>query len=147
MIIVIWQGVGAIPTVAACEFVKSAQFVDFTCDDATIEGASSLPSFVLGTYAFVIAMFGIWVVVRLLHKKQLTKVTTSRPSFDINRALFAMLVGFVIFATPLLIAAAGGSETISFQSPNAWEYVTFFMFAILLIPFQAGFEEVSSAAI
>ncbi len=142
LIVAIWQGVGAIPTISACEFVKSAQFVDFTCDDTMIEGASSLPSFVLGTFAFVIAMFGIWAVVNVLHKKPFTNVVTSRQSFDINRALFAMLVGFVIFATPLLLLAAAGSDEVAFQSPNAWEYVTFFMFAILLIPFQAGFEEV-----
>ena len=142
VIIVIWQAVGSIPTIAACEFVKSARFVDFSCDDLVIEGASSLPSFVLGTYAFVIAMIGIWAVVRVLHKKPFTQVVTARPSFDINRALFAMLVGFVIFATPLLLLAAAGSDEVAFQSPNAWEYVTFFMFAALLIPFQAGFEEV-----
>ena len=29
-----------------------------------------------------------------------------------------------------------------FQSPDVWEYTTFFMFAVVLIAFQAGFEEV-----
>ncbi|MYA59684.1 MAG: CPBP family intramembrane metalloprotease [Chloroflexi bacterium] len=142
LIVVIWQGLGSIPTLAACEFVKSAQLDDLTCHDAMIEGFSSIPSFVLGIFAFVIAMIGIWAVLRVLHKKPFTKVVTSRQSFDINRALFAMLVGFVILATPFLLAVTVGSDEIAFQSPNAWEYVTFFMFAVMLIPFQAGFEEV-----
>ena len=142
LILVIWQGVGAIPTLAACKFVKSAQLVDFTCDDALIKGVSSLPSFVLVSYAFVIAMIGIWAVVRLLHKKSFTTVLTARPSFDFNRAVFAMLVGFAVFAAPLLLLAAVGSDEISFQSPDAGEYMLFLMFAVLLIPFQAGFEEV-----
>ncbi|MYA60385.1 MAG: CPBP family intramembrane metalloprotease [Chloroflexi bacterium] len=142
LIIVIWQGIGSVPILAACEFVKSAQLVDFTCEDAMIVGVSSLPSFVLGAYAFVIAMFGIWAVVRVLHKKPFTNVVTARQSFDINRVLFAMLVGFLVLAAPFLLAVTIGSDEISFQSPNAWEYVTFFMFAVVLIPFQAGFEEV-----
>ena len=29
-----------------------------------------------------------------------------------------------------------------FQSPDVWEYTTFFMFGVVLIAFQAGFEEV-----
>ncbi len=142
LIVMIWQVIGSIPTLAACGFLKSAQLADFTCDGAMIEGASSLPSFVLGVSAFVIAMVGVWAVVRFLHKKPFANVLTARSSFDFNRAFFAMLVGFVIFATPLLLVAAAGSEEISFQSPNAWEYVAFFMFAVVLIPFQAGFEEV-----
>lgn len=141
-IIVIWQGIGSIPTFAACEFVSSAQFVDFACEDALIVGNSSLPNFILGSYAFVVAMIGIWFVVRVFHKRPLTKVLTARPSFDFNRAFFAMIIGFVVLATPLLLSTAMGSAEISFQSPDASEYVTFFMFAIVLIPVQAGFEEV-----
>ena len=142
LILVIWQVIGSIPTLAACGFLKFAQLGDFTCDGAMIVGASSLPGFVLGISAFVIAMVGIWGVVRVLHKKPFAKVLTARRSFDFNRVFIAMLVGFVIFATPFLLVVAGGSEGISFQSPDVWEYVLFFMFAVLLIPFQAGFEEV-----
>ena len=93
MILVIWQVIGSIPTLAACGFLKFAQLGDFTCDGAMIEGASSLPNFVLGISAFVIAMVGIWAVVRVLNKKPFAKVLTARPSFDLNRVLFAMLVG------------------------------------------------------
>ena len=142
LIIVIWQGLGSIPTLAACEILKSARLDDLTCNDALIEGFSSIPSFVFGIFAFVIAVIGIWVVVRFLHKKPLAKVVTTRPSFDINRAFFAMLVGFVIFAAPLLLVVSFGSDEIAFQSPNPWEYAVFFMFAVVLIPFQAGFEEI-----
>lgn len=142
MILVIWQVIGSIPTLVSCEIVDSAQFADFTCDGAMIKGSSSLPRFVLGVSAFVIAMVGIWAVVRVLHKKPFAKVLTARPSFDLNRVLFAMLVGFVIFATPFLVAVAVGSEDVTFKSPDVLEYVLFLMFAIVLIPFQAGFEEV-----
>ena len=76
LIIVIWQGLGSIPTLVACEILKSARLDDPTCHDATIEAFSSIPSFVLGIFAFVIAMIGIWVVVRFLHKKPLVRVVT-----------------------------------------------------------------------
>ena len=29
-----------------------------------------------------------------------------------------------------------------FQAPNPWEYLTFFLFAIVLVPYQAAFEEI-----
>ena len=87
-IVVIWMGIGAIPSLASCEFVKSANLVDFTCDDSIIEGTSTLPAFVLSMYGFVLAMIGIWIVVRLLHKKPLTAMLTARPRFDYNRATF-----------------------------------------------------------
>ena len=141
-IVVIWQGIGAIPTIAACEYVRSANLVDFTCDGFRIDGVSSIPDFVLSMYGFVIAMIGIWIVVRRLHRKPFTAVLTARPSFDHNRALFAMLVGLVIFGTLTLLPAALGSEFIEFQSLDAWEYTTFLMFAVVLISIQAGFEEV-----
>ena len=142
LIVVIWMGIGSIPFIAACEFVQSAKLVDFTCEGSTIDGASSLPNLVLGTYAFVIAMIGIWIVVRFLHKMPFSAVLTSRSPFDFNRAVFAMLVGLIVFATPLLLLAALGSEEIVFQSPNVWEYTTLFMFAVVLITIQASFEEV-----
>ena len=141
-IVVIWQGIGAIPTIAACEFVKSANLVDFTCNGFVIHGASSIPGFVLNMYGFVIAMIGIWIVVRRLHRRPFTAVLTARLSFDHNRVFFAMLVGLVIFGMLKLLPLALGSEVIEFQSPDAWEYTTFFMFAIALISIQAGFEEV-----
>ncbi len=31
---------------------------------------------------------------------------------------------------------------VSFQAPNPWEYLTFLLFAIVLIPYQAAFEEI-----
>ena len=142
LIVVIWMGIGSIPLVATCEFVRSANLVDFTCEDSTIEGASSLPNLVLGTYAFVIAMIGIWIVVGFLHKRPLSTVLTSRASFDFNRAIFAMLLGLIVFAIPLLLLAALGSDEVVFQSPDAWEFTTLFMFAVVLITIQASFEEV-----
>ena len=141
-ILVIWFGVAAIPDIAACQFVRNAELVDFTCEDSKVEGASTLPAFVLGAYGFVIAMIGIWLVVKLVHRKPLTKVVTARRSFDYNRALFAMLVGLVIIATPVLMVALVSPENIEFRSPDPWEYTVFFMFAIVLITIQAGFEEV-----
>jgi membrane protease YdiL (CAAX protease family) len=143
-IVVIWQGIGAIPIIAACEYVKSAKLVDFTCEDETsiIRGASTLPAFVLTSFSFVVAMIGIWMVVRLLHKKSLTAMSTARPSFDYSRVLFAMTAGLAVLATPILLLATLIPEEIVFQSPDAWEYTAFFMLAIVLIAVQAGFEEI-----
>ena len=31
---------------------------------------------------------------------------------------------------------------VRFQAPNIWEYLTYFLFAIVLVPYQAGFEEI-----
>ena len=145
LILVIWQGVGSIPYLVACGYLSGSTITEFTCGEFGIVGDSHIPNFVLGNYGFIIGIIGVWLTVKLLHKKTLTATTTGRAAFDYNRVIFAIVAGlFFYLGTSILEVVLSDSPMadVTFQSPNPWEYLTFFLFAIVLTPYQAGFEEI-----
>ena len=87
------DGNRAIPWPAACEYLRHTGPGNLSCDEATISGDSAVPKFVLSFCPFVIGIVGVWLAVRLLHKKSMPRVVTERRSFDYNRVLFAVGVG------------------------------------------------------
>ena len=93
-------------------------------------------------YPFIVGIFGVWLAVRWFHKKDLTPVLTGRSSFDYSRVLFAIFVGLIVIFAGFLAGVFFAGDQIAFQAPNPWVYVIFFMLAVVLIPYQAGFEEV-----
>ena len=141
-IILIWQGIGAIPWLVACQYLRGAQTLNFSCDGVMISGDSLVPDFVLSFYPFIIGIIGVWLAVKLLHRKDLTPVVTGRASFDYNRTVCAIFIGLILHSGWFLVGVAVFQGEIRFQAPNFWEYLTFFLFAIVLVPYQAGFEEV-----
>ena len=126
----------------ACQYLRGAQTPNFSCDWVTISGDSLVPGFVLSSYPFIIGIIGVWLAVKLLHRKDLTHVVTGRASFDYNRTMYAILIGLILYSGWFLVGAVVFQDEIRFQGPNFWEYITFFLFAIVLVPYQAGFEEV-----
>ena len=141
-IILIWQGIGSIPWLVACQYLRGSQTLNFSCDGVMISGDSLVPHFVLSFYPFIIGIIGVWLAVKLLHRKDLTHVVTGRASFDYNRTVYAILIGLILYSGWFLVGVAVFQDEIRFQAPNFWEYLTFFLFAIVLVPYQAGFEEV-----
>ena len=111
----------------------------------TISGDSLVPGFVLSFYPFIIGLIGVWLAVKLLHRKDLTPVVTVRAGFDYNRTVYAIFIGLILHSGWFLVSVVAFQGEIRFQAPNFWEYLTFFLFAIVLVPHQAGFEEVSFA--
>ena len=141
-IILIWQGIGAIPWLVACQYLRRSQALNFSCDGVMISGDSLVPDFMLSFYPFVIGIIGVWLAVKLLHRKDLTPVVTGRASFDYNQTVCAIFIGLILHSGWFLVGVAVFQGEIRFQAPNFWEYLTFFLFAIVLVPYQAGFEEV-----
>ncbi|MDP6770492.1 MAG: CPBP family intramembrane metalloprotease, partial [Anaerolineales bacterium] len=103
---------------------------------------SFIPEYLLSNYAFIIGIIGVWITVKLIHKKTLTQVITGRRTFDYNRVVYAIWVGLIIFAFLLALDRLFFHSDIEFRSPNIWEYITFFLFAIVLTPYQAALEEI-----
>ena len=136
------MGIGSIPWFVACQYLRRAGPGNFACDGVTISGDSAVPGFVLSFYPFVIGIIGIWLVIKLLHRKDLTQVVTGRASFDYNRVLYAMGVGSCLYLAWFLVELFVFRADPRFQAPNPWEYLTFFLFAIVLVPYQAAFEEI-----
>ncbi len=143
--VAIWQ-IGTliliVPAIVACKGTeKDIDSPWFVCADGAL-GASLLPDLVLGFLGFVVGLIGIWIVVKRLHRKSLTQVTTGRASFDYSRVLYAALVGLCVL---ILITLAyrfllGGEVT--FESPSLGLYLPFILIALVLIPIQTSFEEV-----
>ena len=141
-VLLIWQVIGLIPFMVACAYVNNAQMPQFTCDDLQIAGDSLVPGYILSNYGFIIGIIGVWITVKLIHKKTLTQVTTGRVTFDYNRALYAIWVGVSLNAVVLILNLLFFDVDMTFRAPNPWEYITFFLFAIVLTPYQAALEEV-----
>ncbi len=158
-IIAIWQILGIIlpfiaiiaiaivlgstlPVAAWCEDLRAANIYGLTCDDLTSMADSQLSEFVLLNSTFVVGLIGVWIVVKLIHKKRLTQVVTGRTSFDYSRVLYAMPVGLFISLMGLLIMRFILQVEMTFRAPSLWEYLPFALFALVLTPLQAGFEEV-----
>lgn len=143
-IILIWIGVGSIALfIAGCIFLRATNAFGLTCSDATvITGDGSLiAQIVLGGSGFAIGLIGLWLVVKLIHRKDLIRVVTGRTSFAYNRYLYAMLVALCVSVVMLLANRFILQVEMTFQAPN-WGYLLFFLFVIVLVPIQTGFEEV-----
>ena len=142
VILVIWGGVGSIPLVTACEYINNSGISQFTCTDFQIYGDSAVPGYLLTNYSFIIGIVGVWITVRLIHRKSLTQVITGRITFDYNRVLYAIGAGLLINVVLLVLDIMFIQSEMEFRAPNPWEYTTFFLFAIVFTCYQAGFEEV-----
>lgn len=91
-------------------------------------------------FSFVIAMIGIWFVVRYFHQQTLLSVTTSRKKVDWSRILFSFSLWaiFGVFTTCLDY----------FNSPENYVYnfkpvpfLILFAIATVMIPIQTSVEE------
>ena len=138
----IWMGIGAIPSLAACHYLMINQIPQFACENGQIIGDSLIPGYIASNYPFIIGIIGVWLTVKLLHRKSLTSIITGRRSFDYNRVLYAVWIGLVLQFVLLVFDSTFFHTGLIFRAPDFWEYITFFMFAIVLTPYQAAMEEV-----
>ena len=142
LVLFMWQAVGAIPFFTVCEYLQNIEITQFQCDGTQITGDSVLLDYLLSNYMFIIGIIGVWIAVRVLHKKTLTQVVTGRKTFDYNRVVYAIWVGFLLHSALLILDVLFIHTEITFRSPSFSEYITFFLFAIVLTTYQAGFEEI-----
>ena len=142
LVLFMWQAVGAIPFFTVCEYLQNIEITQFQCDGTQITGDSVLLDYLLSNYMFIIGIIGVWIAVRVLHKKTLTQVVTGRKAFDYNRVVYAIWVGFLLHSALLILDVLFIHTEITFRSPSFSEYITFFLFAVVLTTYQAGFEEI-----
>ena len=145
VIVIFWQGIGGIPLLAAIAVCQGSSMEVsapwFACAGGAL-GASLIPDFVLPLLSFVVGLIGIWIVVKHLHKKSLTQVTTGRASFDYSRFLYAALVGLCVLILITLAYRFILGVDVTLQSLDLWVYLPFVLIALVLIPIQASYEEV-----
>ena len=82
-----WIGMGSLVLpLVGCAFLQETNAFGLSCSDAGITGDHSLiAQIVVGGLGFLIGLLGLWAVVRLIHKKPLTRVVTGRSSFKYQR--------------------------------------------------------------
>ena len=146
VIVVIWQGGGLLAFVPA-GIVCAVQEINsppwFVCADGKpVVGDSLLTDFVLVMFSFVVALIGIWIVAKWIHKKSLTSITTGRTSFDYGRVLYAAFIGLCVLIVATLVYRLILGVEVTFQTPDLLVFLPFALIALVLTPIQAGFEEV-----
>ena len=143
--VAIWQ-IGSfiliVPAIVACLVTeKDIDSSWLVCADGEL-GASLISDFVLLNLGFLVGLIGIWIVVKRLHRKTLTQVTTGRKSFDWSRSLYAAVVGLCVLILITLAYRFLLGVEVTFESPSLWLYLPFVLIALVLIPIQTSFEEV-----
>ena len=124
LILIIWQGIGGIPWIVACEYLKASPIPQFNCDGVQITGDSAIPGYLLTNYSFIIGIVGVWITVRLIHRKSLTQVITGRFTFDYNRVMYAIWIGLLLNLVVLVLNILIFHQDMTFRAPNIWEYMS-----------------------
>ncbi len=142
-IIVIWLGMGIAAALGGCAAISATDIFGLACESGeSITGDGFLlVNLALAVIGFAFGILAVWGVARLLHRKSFRQVVTGRASFDLGRyffgALVALLIGVVVFLGNRFIL----QTEMTYQAPN-WGFLLFSVAALVLVPIQAGFEEV-----
>lgn len=90
--------------------------------------------------SFVFAMFGIYIVVKNIHKQTMLSVTTSRAKVDWNRILFSFTIWslFTIISTAILYYTSPESFVMNFKLVP---FLILVIIGTLMIPIQTSCEE------
>ena len=97
-------------------------------------------SLVLNLLPFVLLLGMLFLLVGVLHKRNILSLTTSRKEVDYKRILFSF--GLIVLLTigAFAISYSMDSSTILWNF-NPMKFAVLFLISILLFPFQIGFEE------
>lgn len=106
----------------------------------SIEKMGELSFLVLGLFTFCIFFLVLLIVTKYIHKQSFTSFSTARKKFDIGRFLFAFFVwGFLVVVSIFTDYLLSPKDYVwNFQLVP---FLNLLVIVVLLIPFQAGFEE------
>lgn len=91
-------------------------------------------------FSYVVALGGIYLVVRFLHHQTFISIVTARKKIDWKRVLFSFLIwsGFTIFSTLVAYYSNPTDFEINFQPIP---FLILLIIATLLVPIQTSVEE------
>ena len=143
VIVVAWVGVGSVALgLAGCGFFGATNLFGIECSRGEFTGTGALSAqLVIFGLGFVVGLLGIWLTLKYVHGKGLGGVVTGRSRFDRSRFLVGMLAALVASLALFAVDVYLFRWEASFRAPD-WEFLVFFLVAAVMIPFQAGFEEV-----
>jgi len=111
--------------------------------DKVYQSMSEIPnnlSLFINLSPFILLLGLLFLLVRMLHKRSVLSLTTSRNKVDFKKILFSF--GLIILMTIVAFAVSYSmdSSTILWNF-NPMKFAVLFLISILLFPFQIGFEE------
>lgn len=97
-------------------------------------------AFLLLTTIFVITMFCFWFVVHVIHEKRMKWIATGAKDFRWNMFWFAFFIGALAIISGLVISYFTSPGELNFRF-NARSFGILVLIAVVMIPIQAGWEE------
>jgi len=139
LIVILFNVVGQIPLSLA--ILEDASGLAATQDPMEIiRGLNKNLQLVLLMLPFVISFLGLWLVVKKLHERSLTSITTSRQKIDWKRISFSFLVWGGLTVLVVLLDIYFSPEDYQWNF-NAQSFFLLVFLGLLLIPIQTSVEE------
>jgi len=111
--------------------------------DKVYKSMSEVPnnlSLMLNLLPFVFLLGLLFILVRLLHKRSILSLTTSREKVDYRKVLFSFGLIVLMTLAAFAVSYSMDSSTILWNF-NLSKFTILFVISLLLFPFQIGFEE------
>ena len=140
LIFIAWQIIGGVPLIGALvvKMVETGEFPREVSQMIEILGSNLFLFLML--LSFVIGLFGLFIVVKILHKQTILKLTTSRKKIDWKRVWFAFIFWGIISSGMVLGDYYFNPESYV-NNFNLQPFLILCVIAILLVPLQTSFEE------
>lgn len=138
-ILLIWQVGGLFPLVAILVVSGALDVPDITNLDS-IFAAHPLPAFLAVMSSFVVFFFGIWLVMRFVHRRPLRTLVTPAGKVSWSRFAQGFAAWFILAGVLALVEALlfPGRYVLTW---NPSGFLAFLLPVLLLIPIQATSEE------
>jgi len=141
LILIMWVVVGSLPTTALVVYlIIDGDPGTYVTPEAQFVGVSPVVPYILALLSFWALLLGLWVAVRLIHRRSMLTLITPQPQVNWQRILH----GFVVW----LAVGAGGALVEALIFPGRYQLIfdagPFFLFmlaSLLLIPIQTSAEE------
>ncbi len=111
--------------------------------DEVYKSMSAIPnnlSLFINLSPFILLLGMLFLLVKVLHKRSILSLTTSRNEVDYKKILFSF--GLIVLITIVAFAVSYSMDSSSILwNFNPMKFAVLFLISILLFPFQIGFEE------
>lgn len=111
--------------------------------DEVYKSMSAIPnnlSLFINLSPFILLLGMLFLLVKVLHKRSILSLTTSRNEVDYKKILFSF--GLIVLMTIVAFAVSYSMDSSSILwNFNPMKFAVLFLISILLFPFQIGFEE------
>lgn len=111
--------------------------------DQVYKSMSEIPnnlSLFINLSPFILLLGMLFLLVRVLHKRSILSLTTSRNEVDYKKILFSFGLIVLMTITAFTVSYSMDSSAILWNF-NPMKFAVLFLISMLLFPFQIGFEE------